>query len=51
MRQFENILFSSLRKFNALQMRPMYFNCLNKKLSKHTFSYIYIKKHKHMSQF
>jgi hypothetical protein len=50
-RQFENILFSSLRKFNALQIKPLCFNCFTKGLSKHTFSYIYIKKHGHVSQF
>jgi hypothetical protein len=50
-RQFENLLFSLLRKFNTLQIKPLFFNCLTKKLSKYTFSYICIKKHEHVSQF
>ena len=36
-RQFENPLFFSLRQFNALQIKPICFNCLTKRLSKHTF--------------
>ena len=43
--------FFSLREFNALQIKPIYFNCFTKKLSKHTFSYICTKKHGHVSQF
>ena len=43
-RQFENLLFSSLKKFNVLQIKPLCFNCLTKRLFKHTFSYICIKK-------
>jgi hypothetical protein len=43
--------FSSLKQFNALQIKPICFNCLTKRLSKQTFSYICIKKHGHVSQF
>jgi hypothetical protein len=43
--QFENLLFSSLRKFNTLQIKLICFNYLTKRLFKHTFSYICIKKH------
>jgi hypothetical protein len=42
-RQFKNILFSSLKQFNTLQIKLLCFNCLTKRISKHIFSYICIK--------
>jgi hypothetical protein len=36
-KRIENLLFSSFRQFIALQIKPLCFNCLTKRLSKHTF--------------
>jgi hypothetical protein len=47
-RDNENLLFSSLRQFNALQIELICFNCFTKRLSKHIFLYICIKKYGHV---
>jgi hypothetical protein len=36
MREFENLLFSSFKQFNALQIKPLYFNYLIKRLTSKT---------------